>query len=452
MQQTLFFIPTTVAGYPMFGVGLLLAAWVVACVGIVVWLVWRQGWNADTWGYIPILLLIGIVIRWVLPTLCERQGLPIRGYGMMVMLGVVAATALAAWRAKHRGLDPDVIFTLAFWLLVPGILGARAFYVIEYWPEYVKDYYDPQGGFWPFLGSVVNLTKGGLVVYGSFFGAIVGFLLFVWKHRLPPLALADLIAPSMALGVAIGRIGCLLNGCCYGAVCDHPWAITFPAGSVPEHTPPYRAQVERGQMYGFMLSSHPKKEPYVLATTAGSPADHAGIKSGDRLKNINGYELATNNEAYWVLEQAFDGGQPLHIERKGLPAVTIPAIEPPARSLPVHPTQIYSVIDGLAICLVLLLYGRFFQRRDGELFALIISIYPVTRFFIEGLRTDEAEVAGTGMSIAQNVSLLLLLCAAGLWFYILRQRSGRATFSCEEKDGCIKNHGADNRSKNSRPK
>ena len=95
-----------------------------------------------------------------------------------------------------------------------------------------------------------------------------------------------------------------------------------------------------------------------------------------------------------------------------------------------HPTQIYSVIDGLALCLLLLVCDRF-RRRDGALFALLISIYPITRFYIESLRTDEAAVFGTGMSISQNVSLLLLVCAATLWFYILRQPP-RLAFSGQE--------------------
>ena len=108
----------------MFGPGLLLAVWAVTSVVLLGWLVRRQGFSADTWSYVPILLLIGAIIGWVLPALCERQGLPIRGYGVMMMLAVVAAVSLAAWRAKRRGLDPDLIFSLAFWMLVPGIIGA----------------------------------------------------------------------------------------------------------------------------------------------------------------------------------------------------------------------------------------------------------------------------------------------------------------------------------------
>jgi phosphatidylglycerol---prolipoprotein diacylglyceryl transferase len=244
-------------------------------------------------------------------------------------------------------------------------------------------------------------------------------LTFVRKHRLPLLALCDLIAPSMALGLGIGRLGCLMRGCCYGAVCAYPWAITFPADP-PQYSPPYLAQVERGQMYGLTLSGNPKVEPRVLAVRADSPAEQAGLRSGDLLQSINGHDLETAEDAYRAIFEAFAQGQPLHMHVKDRPEVTVPTMMPPDRSLPVHPTQIYSAIDGLVLCVVLLVWSQF-RRRDGEVFALMMTIYPVTRFLIERLRTDEAAIMNTGMSISQNVSLLVLVGAATLWFYVLRQ-------------------------------
>jgi len=428
MLQTLFYIPAEVAGIPVFGLGLLLAVWAVASVAVLARLVRRQGFNADTWGYVPILLLVGAIIRWLLPVIAEEgKGLPIHGYGVMMLLAVLAATGLSASRARRAGFDSEMIFSLIFWMLVPGIIGARAFYVIEYWPEYWRTYVEPGGGLGPFVAAVLSVNKGGLVLYGAFFGGVTGLLLFVRKHRLPLLALCDLIAPSMMLGLAIGRIGCLLNGCCYGGLCHHDWAVSFPPGS-----PPYRSQVERGQMYGFALDANPAAEPVVRAVEPDSPAGRAGLMPGDRLQSINGFEVAVTGHAYYALEQAFNGGKPLRIEieqRRGpqytsLQAMrrgfTVPAMAPPPRSLSVHPTQVYSTIDGLLLCLLLLAYAPL-RRRDGEVFALLMSIYPITRFLIEGLRNDEAAIYGTGLSISQNVSIVLLLCAAALWFYILRQ-------------------------------
>jgi phosphatidylglycerol---prolipoprotein diacylglyceryl transferase len=423
MLQTLFHIPADIAGWPVFGPGLLLGLWAIASVVILLRLAHRQGWNSDTWSYVPILLLVGAIIRWMLPMLCDAEGLPIRGFGMMNMLAVVTGTVLAAWRAKRAGLDPDLMFSLIFWMLVPGILGARAFHVVHFWTDdFAPIYREPGGGFWPLMASIVNIPGGGLVVFGAFFGAMLGLLAFVRKHRLPLLAVCDLIAPSMALGLAIGRVGCLLNGCCFGAVCDHPWAITFPAGTPPEYSFAYHAQIGRGQMHGLALSANPKMPPRIESVRPGSPAEKAGAKSGDVIKKIGGLPITITADASAAIFKAFELRRPLAVETADGRTLEIPAIEPPARSLPVHPTQIYSVIDGLLLCLVLLLFSRF-HPRDGAVFALLLSIYPVTRYCIESLRADEAPVFGTGLSIAQNVSVVLLVCAAALWVYIWRRPS-----------------------------
>jgi phosphatidylglycerol---prolipoprotein diacylglyceryl transferase len=163
----------------------------------------------------------------------------------------------------------------------------------------------------------------------------------------------------------------------------------------------------------------------VLAVDPSSPAGRAGLRPGDLLQGINGLKLSLTGQAYVLLEEAFSAQKPLEIQIKDRPAVNVLAAAPRDRSLPVHPTQIFSTLDALLVCLVLLIYDRF-RRRDGELFALMMSIAPVTRFLVECLRSDEAAVFGTGMSISQNVSLLLLVCAAALWFYVLRQPRGLA--------------------------
>ncbi|MGD0516223.1 MAG: prolipoprotein diacylglyceryl transferase family protein [Thermoguttaceae bacterium] len=420
MWLTLFHIPLEIAGLPVFGMGLLLGLWAVFSVGLLAWLAWRQGFNADTWSYVPILLIVAAVIAWLLPTLCEEQGFPIHGYGIMMLLAVVSATALTLWRAKHIGLDPDLIYTLVLWMVIPGIIAGRLFYVVEYWSTQYRPVYSG----WALAGAVLNIAQGGLVVYGAFLGGVLGLFIIAKKLRLPLLALADLFSPGMMLGLAIGRIGCLMTGCCYGGECHLPWAITFPPGS-----PVYESQIERGRMYGFSLSANPNAAPILLAVDPDSPAGRAGLKSGERLQKIDGQSVASAGMAYAYLRENFKNQEPLTIEASDGPAVVLSPAEIHRRSLPVHPTQIYSTIDAILICL-LLLAAEPFLRRDGDIFALMISIYAVTRFLIEILRSDEAAVSGTGMSISQNISLALLILVVGLWFYILHRPKGKALSAC----------------------
>ena len=257
MRQTLFHIQSHVLTMPVFGLGLALAVWAVFSVLLLAWLVRRQGFNADTLGYLPLLAIVAGVIVWVLPALSDEQGLPIRGYGVMILLAVTAGTGLAVWRASRVGVSSDLVLSLAFWMILPAIVGARAFYVTEYWFEQYWPVYGEKG-LAALLLAVVNVANGGLVIYGGFFGGVAGLVAFFWKYRVPLLATADLVAPSLMLGLAIGRIGCLLNGCCYGGACEWRWSVTFPAGS-----PAYVSQVDRGVMYGFTLGGNPKAAPIV---------------------------------------------------------------------------------------------------------------------------------------------------------------------------------------------
>jgi phosphatidylglycerol:prolipoprotein diacylglycerol transferase len=155
-------------------------------------------------------MLITAVVIVVLPGLMEPEGLPIRGYGVMLLLAILAGVGLSMHRARKRGIDPELILSLAMWLVVPGIVGGRLFYVIEYWEKY-------QNANWLVtLREIATVTKGGLVVYGALLAGGAALAGFVYRHRLPGLMLADLIAPGVVLGMALGRVGCFLNGCCFG--------------------------------------------------------------------------------------------------------------------------------------------------------------------------------------------------------------------------------------------
>ena len=431
MRTTLFLIPSHIAGWPLFGFGLLLAVW---AVGSILWFaprVWRHGFGKEEWSALPVTLLLGAVIAWVLPEIAVAGGLPIRGYGVMLLLAVAASVGLAAHRAERLGLDVELVLSLAFWMFLAGIVGARAFYVIEYWRESFQ-----KATLADTLRAVLNITQGGLVVYGSGFGAAVAVIAFSSRQKLPLLKLADLAAPSVALGMAMGRVGCFLNGCCYGGECDLPWAMRFPWQS-----PPHMQQVfdRKVDLHGLILPLDPLAPPVVEGVREGSNAEAAGVRAGDRLLAIGGLATLTTAQAIGDLSDPKHPTGLLAISGAGarVEADLVPAGGGPPRrvvwnvdtraerSLPIHPTQLYSTISDGLLCLLLLAYAPL-ARKPGEVFALLITIYPVTRYLIEAIRVDEPSVFGTSLSISQNISLGLLAAAACLWVYLLLGKSRAA--------------------------
>ena len=135
--------------------------------------------------------------------------------------------------------------------------------------------------------------------------------------------------------------------------------------------------------------------------------------------------MTSAGEVARQLQEASIHGDPIRLRTDRGRLVQWPTEPLPARSRPVHPTQIYGSINALLICLFLLAYGPF-RRRDGEVFALMLTIYPITRFLLEIIRTDEGAVLGTGLTISQNVSLLIILAIVGLWIFVLKQPRGTA--------------------------
>jgi phosphatidylglycerol:prolipoprotein diacylglycerol transferase len=156
----------------------------------------------------------------------------ITSYGVMVALAFVAGLWTASRRSLRDGIPSDRILDLGPWLIVGAILGARTLYVASYWHEEFADRPFPE---------VFAVWRGGLVFYGGLIGASFACLLYARIKKVPLWKLADVLAPSIALGSVFGRLGCLLNGCCYGRACQLPWAITFPPDSrsapagIPRH-------------------------------------------------------------------------------------------------------------------------------------------------------------------------------------------------------------------------
>lgn len=256
-------------------------------------------------------------------------GFAVPGFGAALLLACVAALALAVWRARREGINPESVTGLAAWLMTGGFLGARALYIAAH-PETIHG-----------LADVLRFWQGGIVYYGCLIGGLIGSLLYWKQNPFPFRAMADAVAPTLALGSAVGRVGCFLNGCCYGAVSHAPWAVHFPAGTLP-----WARHIEAGLI----------------------PADAAG-------------------------------------------------------SLPVHPTQLYAVLDGLLLLALLTWYFPR-RRRDGEVMALLMVTYPITRFVIESLRDDEPRNL-LGLTLSQAISVAVFAAGVAAWAWLVRQPAVR---------------------------
>jgi phosphatidylglycerol:prolipoprotein diacylglycerol transferase len=159
--------------------------------------------------------------------------LDIHTYGVLVAVGFLAGIMLAAWRAKQEGFRPEQASDLGVWLIVAGMLGGKLFHLAFYWRDFIAD--------WRVNG--LSSLREGFVFHGGFIGACVATILYAQLNRLPLWKLADVFAPSVALGHAFGRLGCFFNGCCYGQPCRLPWAVKFPAGHILHGVPLHPTQL-----------------------------------------------------------------------------------------------------------------------------------------------------------------------------------------------------------------
>jgi phosphatidylglycerol:prolipoprotein diacylglycerol transferase len=341
MRSTLFHVPLHVsigdATVPLFGFGLAFLAWCVVGGAVVAWHAARHGVSAALAALGLPLAVAGAMIVWGLPALDDGAGVPVRGYGVMLLAAAAAGTWLSVVRGRRMGFDADTILSLGMEVFLWGIVGARLFYVIEY----REQFFPPGRGLLEALPAVLNLAAGGLVVFGALPTAGLAAWRFARRRGLSLPRLADCVAPGLLLGLALGRVGCFLNGCCYGGPCDLPWAVRFP----PE-SPPWFDQVARG-----------------LLPPPG------------------------NGPATW--------------------------------SLPVHPAQLYAAFDAALLALLAVLYTPL-AHRDGAVFALVLTLHPVSRILLEAIRVDEPPALGTFLSISQLVSVVLLALAAVLWWWVLR--------------------------------
>ena len=142
-------------------------------------------------------------------------GLTIYSYGVMLIVAFFVGVWMARRRAGKYGVEPDKVWDVAFWMLIGGVLGARILFILQDLPYFLQH-----------RDQLWTLRFEGLTSFGGVIGGLIALLIWCLVVKVGALKLLEVFAPCFLVGSAIGRVGCLLNGCCYGGRCTLPWAIT----------------------------------------------------------------------------------------------------------------------------------------------------------------------------------------------------------------------------------
>jgi phosphatidylglycerol:prolipoprotein diacylglycerol transferase len=154
------------------------------------------------------------------PELFHLGPIHLRSFGTMMAIAFLVGTWLSMREAKRLGLDEDKLVNVILVTLVCSVIGARLLYVLEHLEDFRRSW-----------GSVLALWQGGLTLYGGIVAGTFGGLLAAQRMGLPRWRVADALTPGLAIGTMFGRIGCFLNGCCYGHPTTLPWGVKFPPSS-----------------------------------------------------------------------------------------------------------------------------------------------------------------------------------------------------------------------------
>jgi phosphatidylglycerol:prolipoprotein diacylglycerol transferase len=311
--------------------------------------------------------------------------LTVKSYGLMMVIGFLSAVFLIRRLSRNITPNPQLITNAALYSLIAGVVGARLFYVIHYFEKFKTD---------PL--SVFAIWEGGLELVGGIILAITVIIVYTHYHKLAVRKYLDILAIGLMLALAFGRIGCFLNGCCFGRPTNLPWGVRFPYGSYA-----YNSQV-------LPNSERNRAEPYLKL-----PDEFFRyVKEGSLwYPELKPYEELTDEQKEMV-----ENG--------------------PYRCMPVHPTQLYSSANGALLCLILYLFWRRSQNamragkgkklfiEPGCTFGLMFVLYGITRFFIEFVR-DDNPFEFDSLTVSQNISIAMIVLGAILLIIFHKKKSLR---------------------------
>ncbi|HEY7310415.1 MAG TPA: prolipoprotein diacylglyceryl transferase family protein [Gemmataceae bacterium] len=432
MRQVLFYIPLKADWLPA---NLPLEAFLLAVglgLGLIAWVLGRratrpalkEGLRGASLWLAGFGVVSALVVYLGAPKL--RDGLPIYGFGMMLFLSFIICTWLAGRRAEREGVAREHIQDLTIWLFIGGLIGARL--------TYLK--FEKNMSFSEMFQEFYRIWDGGIVLYGSVIGGLIGYLiayvLIFRKYNLSTLKLADIVAPSIAVGLCLGRFGCFLNGCCYGQVAC-PTCAVYPV-HFPLSAPAREGLVEQGFQTpaGFTLAPE-REQPRdygvrVDKVDPGSVAYGVGLRDGDLITKVNDCviedkEITESGKTMQqspveVLRNCFvylwpRGETRLRLtvrHAKETQETDLDTIEP--RTLGLHPTQLYEVVSMFLMFLVLMAYYPL-RRHDGQVIAVLMVGYGIHRYLNELLRDDPRP-----KGFESYTSVFLVVAGIALWVYL----------------------------------
>jgi phosphatidylglycerol:prolipoprotein diacylglycerol transferase len=162
------------------------------------------------------------------PTLFDFGPFTLYTYGVLLAAAYLIGLRFALVRARSRALDPHRVMDLGIWIIVSALVGAKLMLLVTDFHQYTRN---PR--------ALVDLARSAGVFYGGLLAALAVAFVYIRRHRMPLWTTTDVFAPGLALGHAVGRLGCLMAGCCFGRPTTVAWAITFhdPAASINSDTP-----------------------------------------------------------------------------------------------------------------------------------------------------------------------------------------------------------------------
>lgn len=155
------------------------------------------------------------------PILVEIFGFPIYSYGFMLLLAFLGAIITVIWLGGRQGHSKDEMIEMALWVILIGIAGSRLGYVLQNLPYYAHH---------PL--QILNLRQGGMTLVTGLILGVLALAIYFRRKGVPFMNVLDLVSAPGLVGMAIGRLGCVLHGCCYGKLCDSPLSLTYPEGAL----------------------------------------------------------------------------------------------------------------------------------------------------------------------------------------------------------------------------